>query len=60
MVMSEANSQGSITWISEDTVELCLGAPVDDQTLLKVEKLARWAGLRIQSGWLITAMGLAF
>jgi len=41
--MSEANSQGSITWISEDTVELCLGPPVDDQTLLKVEKLARWA-----------------
>ena len=41
--MSEANSQGSITWVSEDTVELCLGPPVDDQTLLKVEKLARWA-----------------
>lgn len=40
--MSEADSQGSITWISEDTVELCLGPPVDDQTLLKVEKLARW------------------
>ena len=40
--MSESNSQGLITWISEDTVELRLGPPVADQTLLKVEKLARW------------------
>ncbi len=43
MVMSKSNSQGLITWISEDAVELCLGPPVADQTLLKVEKFARWA-----------------
>ncbi len=42
--MSDSNSLASTTWVSEDTVEVRLGPPVADQTLIKVEKFTRWVG----------------
>lgn len=42
--MSDSNSLASIKWVSEDTVEVRLGPPVADQTLIKVEKLTCWFG----------------
>ena len=42
MVMSGLSFQGLITWISEDTVEICLGPPVADQTFVEVKKFTHW------------------
>ncbi|MEL0224725.1 MAG: hypothetical protein VXA12_10795, partial [Gammaproteobacteria bacterium] len=41
-----------IQWISEDTVELHIGKPVANDTLVRVEKISQWIHLT-QPEWLI-------
>ncbi|MEL0224135.1 MAG: hypothetical protein VXA12_07775, partial [Gammaproteobacteria bacterium] len=42
----------SIQWISEDTIELYLGEPVAQETLICVEKISQWIHVT-RPEWLI-------
>jgi inhibitor of KinA len=46
------NFDGRIQWVSEDTLEVCLGEPVARETLASIEKISHWIRLK-KPEWLI-------